>query len=184
MDSGLLEAAAPVIVAGVFNLIGKRMEIAYLAGGATVPVPAGGAIVPASSGPASASHSQADPGRINYGLVLRQVGILQLVINLVAFIVGMTMGASEATPGQILVAILFIGTILLIAGFVWASLAVDRAIMWKHLAVVAVSVAIVTVILNAIILQMPLSLVVFIGALVQTFISMGIGGAIANRIRR
>src|SRR6185312_10046707 len=157
MDSAILEAASPVVVAGVFNLIGKRMEIARLAGGATASVPAGGATVSAPSGPTLTSHSQADPSRINYGLVVRQVGILQLVINLVAFIVGMAMGASEATLGQVLVAILFIGTILLIAGFVWASLAVDRAIMWKHLAVVAVGVAIVTVILNAIILQMPLS---------------------------
>jgi len=130
----------------------------------------------------SGGANQASSGGINYSLVVRQVGILQLVLNLIGFGLGIAMGASGAGLDAVIVAVLFLGTVLLIAGFAWISLKLERATMWKHLAAVALGVAIVTAVLNSIVLQVPLAGAT-IGALAQTFISMGIGGAIANRIR-
>ncbi len=106
------------------------------------------------------------------------------VANLAGLTLGFTMGAAGADLYEILLAIAFLGTVLLIAGFLWAALQVERAVVWKHLTIVAFGVAVTTVVINAIILQMPLMAVNFIVALVQTFISMGIGGAIANTIKR
>lgn len=183
MGSEIWVAIISATIAGAFQLLGKRMEFASASGGGTMAT--------AMSGPPSASISrmgsgvvnEVSPGRINYGLVVRQVGILQFLINIIAFVLGLTMVAVGAGVEEALVAILFLGTVLLIAGFVWVSLKVERASMWKHLTAVALGVVIVTLILGMIVLQEPLTIAGLLLALAQTFISMGIGGAIANRIR-
>lgn len=184
MGSEIWVAIISATIAGAFQLLGKRMELAGISGGRMVADTA-------TSGSSSTSISrmwsgvanQASSGGINYGLVVRQVGILQFVLNLIGFGLGLAMGASGAEFEQFLVAVLFLGTVLLIAGFAWISLKLERATMWKHLAAVALGVAIVTVVLNSIVLQVPFTITALLFALAQTFISMGIGGAIANRIR-
>jgi hypothetical protein len=173
MDTEVSVAIASGIIAGIFQLIGKRMEFAY----------AGGATSPATPIPGQPPAAIASIGRNNFGLALRQIGILQLVINLVGLIVGFAMGTVGGTMEGALVAILFIGTLLLIAGFVWVGLSVRRAVRWRHMITVAIGVAVITVVINAIILQIPLTMLAFVFAMAQTFISMGIGGAIANKIR-
>ena len=173
MDTDLTGVIASAIIAGVFGLIGKRMEFAHGGGATSLATP-----IPGQPPAAAASI-----GRSNFGLILRQVGILQLAINLVAVIVGFSMGSVGANIEEVLVAILFIGTLLLIAGFVWVALSVSRAVRWRHMIAVAVGVAVVTVVINAIFMQIPLSGLALVVALAQAFISMGIGGAIANKIR-
>ena len=173
MDTEVVVAIVSAIIAGIFQLIGKRMEFAH----------GGGATSPATLIPGQPSEAIASIGRINFGLALRQVGILQLALNLVGFIVGIAMGTVGANIEEIVVAILFIGTLLLIAGFVWVALSIGGAVSWRHMITVALGVAVITVLINAIILQVPLTILALVIAVAQTFISMGIGGAIANKIR-
>jgi hypothetical protein len=173
MDTEVVVAIVSAIIAGIFQLIGRRMEFAH----------SGGATSPTTRIPGQPSAAIASTGRINFGLALRQIGILQLALNLVGFIVGIAMGAVGANMEEMVVAILFIGTLLLIGGFVWVALSVGRAVRWPHMITVALGVAVITVVINAIILQGPLTMLALVIALAQTFISMGIGGAIANKIR-
>lgn len=173
MDTEVTVAIVSAIIAGVFQLIGKRMEFAH----------GGGATSPAAPIPGQPPAAIASIGRSTFGLFLRQVGVLQLALNLVGFIVGIAMGTVGANMEGTLVAIFFIGTLLLIAGFVWVALSVSRAVRWRHMIMVALGVAVITVMINAIILQIPLTMLALVFAVTQTFISMGIGGAIANKIR-
>ena len=171
METEIVVAIVSATIAGVFQLVGKRMELAH-GGGVTTALAPG---LPSASIPSS--------GGVSFGRALRQVGILQLVVNLAAFVVGVVMGGSGADVEVVILAFLFIGTLLLIAGFVWVALPLERAVMWRHLIIVALGVSIITVVINAIILQVPFAITSFLVALVQTFISMGIGGAIAKKIR-
>ena len=120
---------------------------------------------------------------VNYGTVLKHIGILQFVLNIFGFLLGLSMGSTGASMDTIIVAGLFLGTILLSIGFVWSALKVDRAVRWKHLFAVAIGVIITTLVINSIVLQTPISgLAVFV-AILQSLISMVIGGLIANRLK-
>jgi hypothetical protein len=177
MSEAVLGGLLSAVVAGVFGLISKRMELSrtgVVAKSVSAPLESQASIPVA---PLSAST-------INYGAILRQIGILQFILNIVGFIVGYTMGATGASSESILVAVIMIGTIVLIAGFFWSGLTVEKSLRWKHLVLVAVGVGITTLVVNSIILQQPITLLGIGFAILQNSVSMGIGGLIANSLKR
>lgn len=105
------------------------------------------------------------------------------MLNIAGVLVGIIIGATGASQDTLILSALFIGTIALIAGFFWSALSVEKSVIWRHLVFVAIGVAITTLILNSIILEMPLSLASLAVALVQNFTCMGIGGFIANAVK-
>ena len=79
--------------------------------------------------------------------------------------------------------LLIFGTLALIIGFVWSGAKVSRAIRWKHLFYVAIGTIVATLIINSLVLWVPISILAVAVACIQTFVAMGIGGAIANAIK-
>ncbi len=170
MSEGLLGTILSAVIAGLFGLISKRMDLRRDQEKNT-------------SAGAKTTDITAAIASINYGNVLKHIGILQFIVNVVGFLAGLLLGAAGSSTETIIISLLFIGTVVLSAGFFWAALSVEKVIRWKHLSIVAVGVAITTVIVNSIILQTPLTLLSFAIAFAQSFISMGIGGALANTIK-
>jgi len=183
VSDAVLGAVLSAVITGVFTLIGKRMETRQLtaSGGATTSTATGGPMRPAAAA-----------GAINYGRVLIDIGILQLILNLVGFVIGFSIGAAmggttsaEAMVAVALTVIVVVGTILLAVGFFWRALLVDRSVRWKHFSLVAVGVALTTLVLNSIFLPgASLNAVTLVLAFTQTFICMGIGVGLANRTGR
>ena len=177
MSEAVLGGLLSAVVAGVFSLISKRMELSR-SGVVAKGVPTSfESQAPIPAAPLSV-------GTINYGAILRHIGILQFILNIIGFIVGYSMGASGATQESILVSVILIGTIVLIAGFFWSGLTVEKSLRWKHLALVAVGVGITTLVVNSIILQQPITLLGIGFAILQNSVSMAIGGLIANSLKR
>jgi hypothetical protein len=131
---------------------------------------------------------------VNYGRVLLHIGVFQLAINVVAFVIGFLLGALLYVAGQsttsagasalfFLVTLVF-GTLALIAGFLIIGLRVERSIRWLHMTYVALGLAVTTVLINwwAGVLH-PTNAAAFaapiIFALIQTFFGMGIGGGLS-----
>ncbi len=186
MSEALLSSILSAVIAGVFTLVAKRMESSHShddvkAVSSPIPAPAPSS-TDSSTSPATPSAPSA-PGAINYGTVLKHIGILQFMLNIAGVLVGIIIGATGASEDTLILSALFIGTIVLIAGFVWSALSVEKTVIWRYLVFVAIGVAITTLILNSIILQMPLSLASLAVALVQNFTCMGIGGLIANAVK-
>jgi hypothetical protein len=190
MTQAILTAAVSAIIAGVFGLIGKVLDARLK----TVSVSASGATVAQTQNmpytPYSPYHSGATVTPVNppvpvfsFGRVLIHIGILQLIVNVVGFVIGFILGAAGQV-NALIPAILFFGTIALIIGFVWVGTRVNKAFRWKHLIYVAIGVAIITVLINALILQTSITAAALIFAFIQTFIAMGIGGAIANAVKK
>jgi len=178
MSDAVLTTIVSGILAGMFQLLSKRMDLHKSSAAAqNSPTPANPSTpsIPATP-PAS--------GSVNYSLVIKQIGILQFVLNIVGFCVGFLMVSTGANQETLLASALLVGTIALIALFFWAALSLDKSLLWKHLAVVALGVAITTLLVNSIILQMPISLASLGFALVQSFACMGIGGVIAQTMKR
>lgn len=172
MSDAILGAVVSAIIAGAFSLISKRMELSHSRNGTIVTNTS--FINPTVTPPLSSE--------INYGIALRHIGILQFALNIVGFILGFSMGTTGASIDSIIVAVLIIGTILLIVGFIWSALLVEKSIRWKHLFAVAIGVVITTLVINSIFLQAPISLANLLFAFAQSFASMGVGGYIANKI--
>lgn len=174
MSEALLGTIISAVIAGVFNLISKRMELSDSRNNANSVVPSA----------VNSATGQPYIETINYGTVLKHIGILQFMLNLVGFILGFGLGMTGASVDTIIVAVLLVGTILLIVGFTWSALSVEGAVRWKHIAAVSVGVAITTLLINSIFLQQPISLLSIVVAFAQSFVSMGIGGVIANTVKR
>lgn len=172
MSEALLGTVISAVIAGVFSLISKGMELSQNRDGTETLRPLD------ASPPTLAAR-----GAINYGMVLRHIGILQFIVNLAGFLVGTAIVGTEASLDTILIVVLLIGTIVLSAGFFWVALSVEKAVKWEHMSIVAVGVAITTILINSIILQVPPSLEALALALIQTFVSMGIGGFIAGTMK-
>jgi hypothetical protein len=178
----VLSAVLSAVIAGVFSLIGKRMEIRQqtAGGGTTTSTATGGPMQPAAA------------GTINYGRALIDIGILQLILNLAGFVIGYSIGAAlsgttsvENIFAIVYIVILLVGTILLSIGFFWRALLVDRSVRWKHFSLVAVGVALTTLVINLLILQgVGLGGGALVFAFAQTFVCMGIGVGLANRTGR
>ena len=178
MSDALLSSVLSAVIAGVFALVAKRMETSH--GHEDTGAIASPESTPAATTPATKPVA----GAINYGSALKHIGILQFLLNIVGFLVGIIVGATGGGTETLILMALFIGTIVLIAGFFWSALSIEKSMLWKYLVVVALGVAITTLIINSIILQIPLSLASLAVALVQNFLCMGIGGFIARAVKQ
>ena len=180
MSDALLTSVLSAVIAGVFTLVAKRMETSHGhedTGAIASPTPT-------ATSPATTPATKPVAGAINYGTALKHIGILQFLLNIVGFLVGIIVGATGGSSDTLILMALFIGTLVLIAGFFWSALSVEKSMLWKYLVVVALGVAITTLIINSIILQIPLSLASLAVALVQNFICMGIAGFIARAVKQ
>jgi hypothetical protein len=173
MSETLLGTILSAVIAGVFSLIAKRMELSQQQDHASTFVY-----------PSAGSVATAVGSLFNYGIVVRHIGILQLLVNLAGFLVGFVMGMTGASMATMLLTIIVVGVIVLSAGFFWSALAVEKAGRWKHLSIVAMGVSLTTLIVNAIALQAQPAPIAYIVAFAHTFVSMGIGGSIANTIKQ
>lgn len=169
MEAFLVSPVLAAVVAGVFQLMGHQMEVKQK-NLAPIPQSTGSNL---SAQPSSASF--------NPGTALKQIGIIQLIGNLMGFILGLVM--YNASIGAFILTLLIVGTIVLTGCFFWAGMLVNRAIRWKHLTYVAVGVAITTLVVNSLLLQMPVQAAHIIVAFLQTFTAMGIGGLFANAVK-
>jgi hypothetical protein len=134
---------------------------------------------------------------VNYGRVLLHIGVFQFAVNVVAFVIGFVLGAllylagqstgSESSQLLFTLVILVFGTFALIVGFLIIGLRVERSIRLLHMTYVALGLAVTTVLINwwAGVFH-PTSVAVgigaLIGALIQTFFGMGIGGGLSYLI--
>ncbi len=169
-----MESVVPLIVSGLitglFTLISKQMELNHATN--------------KSANEAGAAASASSASRLNYGLALRHIGILQLVGNGLGYILGMILPFFTQDFSSILTALQILGTIGLSVGFYWIALPLDKSIRWNHLIIVAIGTAITTFAINSFVLSTVLDVTVPAEALplafIQPFISMGIGGFIAS----
>jgi hypothetical protein len=158
MSDELLGTILSAVIAGVFTLIGKRMELGHTRGGTEPSVP------PRSDSPSSDKTRQPALGAINYGLVVRYIGIIQFVASLATLI-------SDRVMPQFL-AESFV-TVIYIVGYFWLTLRVDRDSVWTHLTLAAVGVSITTVLINGILSPAALTLTALIISLLYNFLLMG-----------
>ena len=163
------------------------MQMGQVMGGLPAPHPA------PHPAPPPVAHPVARHG-VNYGRVLLHIGVFQLAINVVTFVIGFLLGALLYVAGQsttsagasalfFLVTLVF-GTLALIAGFLIIGLRVERSIRWLHMTYVALGLAVTTVLINwwAGVFHptnVAAVIVALIGALIQTFFGMGIGGGLS-----
>jgi len=139
-------------------------------------------------------YPQAAKPTVNYGRVLMHVGIFQLIVNVVAFIIGFAIGLALVSSGQsvdsqssqLLVALVtfVFGTIALLIGFLVIGLRVERATRWVHLTYVALGIVVTTLLINWLVgVLRPTSVAALVAAVIfalaQTFIGMGIGGGLS-----
>jgi hypothetical protein len=131
---------------------------------------------------------------VNYGRVLLHIGVFQLAVNVVGFVIGFLLGALLLVAGQSVesdsavalfnLTLLVFGTLSLIIGFLIIGLRVERSIRWLHVTYVALGLAVTTVLINwwAGVFH-PTNAAEFavavIVALIQTFFGMGIGGGLS-----
>lgn len=149
------------LITGLFTLISKQMELNH------------------SKNNKISSGGLKDG--INYSLVLKHIGVLQLVGNIIGFISGIFMAGSDIST--IIYVVTILGTIGLSVGFYWIAKSIEAATRWTHLVFIAIGTGITTFSVNYIVFsavgltisveQLPL-------ALIQPFVSMGIGGFIAS----
>jgi hypothetical protein len=159
------------------------MQMGQVMGGVPAPQPA----------PHPAAYPVTRRG-VNYGRVLLHIGVFQLAVNMVGFVIGFLLGAllyaagqsttSEGANALFFLVILVFGTLALITGFLIIGLRVERSIRLRHMTYVALGLATTTIIINwlAGVLR-PTSVGVVIGAvifaLIQTFFGMGVGGGLS-----
>ncbi len=190
MSQVIWSAVISAVIAGVFGLIGKYLEIRL---SEKLASSARGTIIQTANATPYPSYQHGNPvGKtigtspstlpFSFGRVLIHIGVLQLVLNFVGFILGFTFAAT-GQYNDLVPLILLVGTIGLIVGFAWAGARVNKAVRWKHLLYVAIGVAIVTLVTNSLILQAPITGLALIFAFFQTFVAMGIGGAIASAFK-
>ncbi len=161
MSESLISTIISAVIAGVFRLISKQMEIN-------------------ASKTKDTPSTQSNVVEINKSTALNHIGIIQLLVNLSGFFLIMIIGQSFA----FIAAQAVIGTIVAIVSFRWSALQVEKIVRWKHLVVVAVGVGITTLIVNSILfgtISLLFNLGAYAIAFAQSFISMGIGGYLADK---
>ena len=194
-DQLLLAIVSPALTL-LFSVIGKaiegRMQPAYVAqqsqGMLMSPPLLGypGAGYPSPEYGAQTSFPAPATAKVNPGTVLKHIGIIQLVLNLTGFVLGLLL-AGPVESGAIsvdtfLILVIVLGTIGLIVFFAWFGARVPKAIRWRHLTYVAVGVIVTTLLMNSLLLGVPITAVAIGVACVQTFIAMAIGAGIAGAV--
>jgi hypothetical protein len=143
-----------------------------------------------------------DVQAIAWGRALLHAGILQLVGNAVGVVDAIAVRLLTSTQNFDSVFTVvqdIVGTTALVVGFVVVGLRVEKAMMWRHLAIVALFTGAMTVLVNLVLgvtteaaqLQAAISTLSLAGyltisivvAIVQAYIGMGIGGFIAALVR-
>ncbi len=189
----MAQAIVSAVIAGIFSLIGvvlnnrlKRQWASTLM--QTVTSSAG---QPAAAfSPTAATPQTIPPFSIGQSLI--HIGVIQFMANVVGLILGLVIGITgqidTMTPESFILIILVAGSCVLIVSFAISGAKVNRVYRWQHLFYVALGVAISTLLVNYLILNSLLNLGVpfdfssLVVASVQTFVCMGIGGALANAI--
>src|SRR5262245_40577517 len=105
MSEALLGPILSAVIAGVFTLIAKRIEFSHSGDDAQT-----------LASPITSPVTQPTAGAINYGTVVKHIGILQFILNLVGFLMGIIMAATEASQETIILTVSLIGNIVGIAG--------------------------------------------------------------------
>lgn len=177
MDSQVLIAIISAVATILGAWIANRPKRAEQSA-AAVTVPA--SVVP------SAPPMAVSPTQVEFGRVLRDIGIVQLVANMGTAIFGFAMGLDGAPVGSsaFIIGILFLGLLLGGIGFFISGLLTEPAKRWRHLMHVAIGVVIATLVLNSLLLGTPITALVIAVALIQTSIAMGAGGALAGVVKR
>jgi hypothetical protein len=189
--TGVLTSA---IVGGLSWGAGKVLSLIRQSNGVTTAV----TVQPYQAYPGYPPIPQQPTNAVNPSQVLLQVGILQFIVNIVAYVIGVlvrTLGSgSDATTTDLQaitnLLVLVFGTVTAVLIFMIFGLRVDRAIRWKHLTYVAIGTAFATLLVNAIVgIALTGSTVILSSAaaftvslffaLTQSFIAMGIGGGLA-----
>lgn len=126
---------------------------------------------------------------VNMSKVVIQIGILQLVVNIMGLLVGFVVEELGVGEGLYVLAIFFFGTLTAAIMFFIFGRGVDRRVRWRHLTYVTLGTIPLTLLVNAVVNisignppftsagQFVLAVIV---AFCQTFLAMGIGGGIAN----
>ena len=183
----MASAIVSALIAGVFTLLGVLLDHrlssrSVVTTSGTVTQTVTGTTQPPASVSQTVITSSQTVERFSIGKVLIQVGVLQLVLNLVGFIIGFAYGAAGIVdPAAYIGAILIVGTIIAIIGFAIIGRRVSKTFRWKHLIYVAIGVSITTLVINSLFLQITTAAIIF--AFIQTFFAMGIGGVIANAMK-
>lgn len=182
MSEAMQIAVISAVVTGLFGLIGKRMELARPSAPTNATLREG-ATSQKNIVNNELNIAQSYAGSVNFGTTIRHVGVLQLCLNLIGLLIGAALGLAGASLTSILVATLIIGTIVLAVGFWISGSLVYRSIRWTHLIYVAIGTLIVTLILNSLVFQQPITSAGLILGLLQTFGAMIIAGVLLNTIK-
>lgn len=166
-SDAMMVAVVSSVIAGAFGLFGKYLEIQYEKGAAKIQSMAG-----------AEAEGRAVARTLNFGLILRQIGLMLLAANILGFVLGTALAAFGMDVISIIYTALFFGTILLAIGFHLIAKKLAPGIPWKHMSVVAAGIGTLSYLLNILILQFPFNLVQLVQALIQPFIAMAIGGGI------
>ncbi len=175
MDSAIVSA----VIGGVFTLFGVWLNH-RLTSGREQPrfQPQPSAASEPTAIPVSPTTLLAPTLRI--GAVIRDVGIIQVLAAVGGYVIGAASGAEtlEELVSQLLLAALVMNSV----GFFISGWLADGRTRWKHLAAVAVGVWLTNTIITALMgLVSPEGWI--LNAVLVT-IAMGIGGFLANQIKR
>jgi hypothetical protein len=188
MDTFLTEVLASASV-GMLSWLGgyflTRLKTQHPVAGAP------GGQIPPYGVPAGAPLVYSPAQAVNIGQVLIHTGILQFVVNVVGFAVGFLVAAVGVSAGVSvesrqtigLLIILVLGTLIAIVAFCIIGMLVDKAVRWQHLTLVALETMLLTLLINSLAEQLPVTFAGIIFAAVQTFLALGIGGGLAMLIR-
>jgi len=183
MSETIITTIISAFIAGLFTLVSKRMELTHSARSISAPQTVDS--LPQSRIENHKLNTALMPtNSVNLGTAIRHVGILQLCLNLVGLLVGVTLGLAGSDENILIAAILLVGTIVLAIGFWISGSLVNRSIRWTHLVYVAIGTLITTLFLNSLLLQQPLTGQILIVGMMQTFGTMVIVGVVLNALKR
>jgi hypothetical protein len=176
-----------VVTAIIGQFVSRAMGSGAGAGSVQVPV---GPYVPGV--PGVPVQPPAPRPAVNLGKVIIQVGILQLIVNVVGLVVGLVVGAAVGSSGgseetaitAVILILIPVGTLAEIIAFYVIGVRVVRSVRWRHLTYVALGTIVLTVLVNSLFLQTAPTVLSFAVACAQTFLAMGIGGGLAARLGR
>jgi hypothetical protein len=178
-----------VVTAIIGQFMSRAMGSGAGAGGVQVPL---GPYVPGVPGAPVPVQPPAPRPAVNLGKVIIQIGILQLIVNVIGLVVGTVVGAAVGSTGgseetaitAVILILIPVGTLAEIIAFYVIGVRVDRAVQWRHLTYVALGTIVLTVLVNSLFLQTAPTVLSFAVAFAQTFLAMGIGGGLAARFGR
>ena len=170
--AAVLSAVVSAIITGIFTLIGKWIERNQKNS------PQSQANISSPHSAENALSASLTTASVNYGTVLIHIGIIQLIGNVMGLIIGFfTLRLFGASLGTYYSTVFIVNTVVLVVCFIWSGTKVDRAIVWKHLTYVSIGIVIVDLLIDTL-FGAAISGPVVVYTLIQTFVAMGIAGAI------